>query len=134
MTARRIFFTSTMPIHSPKPMFDHLIELPHRDDSSKWSNIQCRIWWRFYTSRANWTSFYAVYQELWCTVLNLLFISYKFVKGFLEITFLLLVFSNWNFHDVCQRFLYTQKWKFSWIRQKTKIFPVDPHYKNHPLL
>ena len=34
---------------------------------------------------------------------KLLFISYKFVKSFLAITFLLLVFSNLNFHDVCQR-------------------------------
>ena len=29
--------------------------------------------------------------------------SYKFVKGFLAITLLLLVISSWNFHDVCQR-------------------------------
>ena len=64
----------------------------------------------------------------------LLFISYKFVKEFLAITFVLLVFSNWNFHDVCQRFLYNQKQNFSLIRQKTKIFPIDPHYKNRPLL
>jgi len=44
-------------------------------------------------------------------------ISYKFVKGFLAITFLLLVISNWNFHDVCQCFLYNKKRNFSWIRQ-----------------
>ena len=37
---------------------------------------------------------------------SLLFISYKFVKGFLAITFLLLVFSNWNFQDVLIRFIY----------------------------
>ena len=64
---------------------------------------------------------------------RLLFISYKFVKGFLVITFLLLVFSSWNFHDVCQRFLYNQEQNSSLIRQKTKIFPIDPHYKNRPL-
>ena len=58
---------------------------------------------------------------------HLLFISYKFVKGFLAITFLLLVTSSWNFHDVCQRLLFNQKRKFSLIRQK--IFPIDPHYK-----
>ena len=63
-----------------------------------------------------------------------LFISYKFVKGFLAITFLLLVFLNWNFQDVCQRFIYSQKRNFSLILQKTKIFPIDPHYKNRPLL
>jgi len=59
------------------------------------------------------------------SVLNadLLFISYKFVKGFLAITFLLLVFfSNWNFHDVW-RFLYNLKRNFSWIPQKIKISP-----------
>ena len=28
-----------MPISSPNPMFDHLLESSHRDDSSKWSNI-----------------------------------------------------------------------------------------------
>ena len=50
----------------------------------------------------------------------LLFISYKFVKGFWTITFLLLVISSWNFHNVCQRFLYNQE--------------QNPHYENHPLL
>ena len=54
-------------------------------------------------------------------------------KTFWAIFFLLLFFSNWNFHDVCQRFLYNQKRNFSWIRQKTNIFPLDPHYKNRPL-
>ena len=56
----------------------------------------------------------------------LLFISYKFVKGFLAITFLFLVFSSWNFHDVCQRL----EQIFSSIRQKTNISPIYPHYKN----
>ena len=53
----------------------------------------------------------------------LLFISYKLVKGFSAITFLLLVFSNWNFHDVCQCFLYNQEQNFRWIRQKWDISP-----------
>ena len=30
---------SRMPISSLNPMFDHLLELSHRDDSNKWSNI-----------------------------------------------------------------------------------------------
>ena len=64
----------------------------------------------------------------------LLFISYKFVKGFLAITFLLLIFSSRNFHDVCQRFLYIQEQNLSLIRQKTKIFPIYPHCKNCPHL
>jgi len=64
----------------------------------------------------------------------LLFISYKFVKGFLAITFLLLVTSSWNFHNVCQRFLYNQERNFSLIRLKMRNFPIDPHYKNCPLL
>ena len=54
---------------------------------------------------------------------SLLFISYKFVKGFFAITFLLLLISSWNFHDVCQRFLYNQKRNFSLIRQKMRKFP-----------
>ena len=29
-----------MPISSPNPMFDHLLESSHRDDSNKWSNIR----------------------------------------------------------------------------------------------
>ena len=65
--------------------------------------------------------------------LKLLFISYKFVKGFLAITFLLLVISSRNFHDMCH-FLYNQEQNFSLIRQKTKIFPIDPYYKNRRLL
>ena len=28
-----------IPISSPNPMFDHLLESSHRDDSNKWSNI-----------------------------------------------------------------------------------------------
>ena len=30
---------SKMSISSPNPMFDHLLESSHRDDSNKWSNI-----------------------------------------------------------------------------------------------
>ena len=29
-----------MPISSINPMFDHLLESSHRDDSDKWSNIR----------------------------------------------------------------------------------------------
>ena len=32
-------FIPIMPISSPTPMFDHLSESSHRDDSDKWSNI-----------------------------------------------------------------------------------------------
>ena len=32
-------FIYIMPISSPNPMFDHLLESSHRDDSNKWSNI-----------------------------------------------------------------------------------------------
>ena len=55
------FLTSIMPISSPNPMFDHMLESSHRDDSNKWSNIgfgeeitkiesievnfTCLIWW-----------------------------------------------------------------------------------------
>ena len=37
---RRILTTlSIMPVSSLNPMFDHLLELSHQDDSNKWSNI-----------------------------------------------------------------------------------------------
>ena len=65
---------------------------------------------------------------------SLLFISYKFVKGFLAITFLLLVISSCNFPNVSQRFLYNQKRNFSLIRIKMRNFPIDSHYKNCPRL
>ena len=32
-------FISKIPISSPNPMFDHLLESSHRDDSNKLSNI-----------------------------------------------------------------------------------------------
>ena len=32
-------FISIMSISSTNPMFDHLLESSHRDDSNKWSNI-----------------------------------------------------------------------------------------------
>ena len=32
-------FISKMPIFSPHPMYDHLLESSHRDGSNKWSNI-----------------------------------------------------------------------------------------------
>ena len=35
-------FISTMPISSPNPLFDHLLQLSHQDDSNKWSNIGFR--------------------------------------------------------------------------------------------
>ena len=47
-------------------------------------------------------------------------------KGFFAISFLLLVISSWNFHDVCQRFKYNQKQNFSWIRQKNEKCPHRP--------
>ena len=58
-----------------------------------------------------------------CMHAHLLFILYKFVNSILAITFLLLVFFNWNFHDVCQCFLYNQEQNFSCIRQKMINFP-----------
>jgi len=32
-------FISIIPISSPNPMFDHLLESSYQDDSNKWSNI-----------------------------------------------------------------------------------------------
>ena len=75
------------------------------------------------------TQILSIYKTSINRCIYLLFISYKFVKGFLAMTFLLLT-SSWNFHDVCQRFLYNQERNFSWIRQKLRNFPIDPHSKN----
>ena len=36
---RCVFFSSVMPISSPNPVSDNLLESSHRDDSNKWSNI-----------------------------------------------------------------------------------------------
>ena len=33
-------FIFSMPISSPNPMFEHLLESSHRDDSNKWSKIR----------------------------------------------------------------------------------------------
>jgi len=41
-----------VPISSPSPMFDHLLESSHRDDSNKWSNM---IWWRKSTNSVDWS-------------------------------------------------------------------------------
>ena len=35
--------------------------------------------------------------------------------------------SSWNFHDVCQRFLYNQEQNSSWIGQKMRNFPIESH-------
>ena len=57
---------------------------------------------------------------------SLLLIPYKFVKSFWAITFLLLLISSWNVHDMRRRFLCSLIRNFSWICQKTKNFPIDP--------
>ena len=66
----------------------------------------------------------------------LLFISYKFVKGFFAITFLLFVICSRNFHEVCQPFYITfvPGTKFQLDPTKNEKFPHRPHYKNRPLL
>jgi len=57
---------------------------------------------------------------------EVLFISYKFVKGFLAITFVFIVLSNWNFQDVCQRFFIQPETKFQRDPTKDKEFPNRP--------
>ena len=89
---------------------DHSLEPSPRDDSNKWSQHKNR--------------FRNMKDKIWKTHYKILFISYKFVKGFLAITFLLLLISSWNLYNVCQCFLYNQEQNFSWIRQKTRNFPI----------
>ena len=59
----------------------------------------------------------------------LLFTSYRFVKGLLAITFYYLLFLAETFMMCVNIFFYIQEHNFSLIRHKTKIFPIDPHYK-----
>ena len=68
---------------------------------------------------------FRTYFKRTTTYINVLFISYKFVIGFLAITFLLLLISSWNFHDVCQCFLCNQKRISVWSDKKGK-FPYRP--------
>ena len=60
--------------------------------------------------------------------LKLLFISYKFVKGFLAITFLLyLLFLAETFMMCFNVFFYINRNEFSvWYDKKMRIFPIDP--------
>ena len=60
---------------------------------------------------------------------GLLFISYKFVKHFLTVTFLLLLFSHWNFLDVCQLFYVVINGISVGSDKKMRNFPIDPHCK-----
>ena len=82
-----------------------------------------------YNQRRRWSK---AFRNTLCLVYYLFHKSLS--KAFLTITFLLLVFSSWNIHDVCQRFLCSQKRSFSRIRQKIRTFPIEPNYKNRPLL
>jgi len=59
----------------------------------------------------------------------ILFVLFKFSKRFLAVTFLFFAISSLNLHDMRQRFLCSLKRKFSLIRQKLRIFPIDPHCK-----
>jgi len=54
-----------LPISSPNPMFDHLLESSPRDDSNKWSNIG---FGEETTQIEYLSSFYALYLELWWTL------------------------------------------------------------------
>ena len=48
--------------------------------------------------------------------------------------FLWLLISSWDLCDMCQRFLCSQKWNFSWIRHKMQTLPIDSLLKNRQLL
>ena len=82
-----------------------------------------------------WTEIHVTEQFLrWfpCIFTNYCSFHISLSKAFWLELFYYLYFSNWNFYDVCRRFLYKQKRNFSLIRQKTKHFPIEPHYKNRP--
>ena len=149
-----VFKNANFLISQPNPMMLHSLESSRRDDFNEghviWFGWEIRKLWKLFCSLflncspgckswckpplPGYVRTDAVRNYL-CTnrYRKLLFISYKFVKDLLAITFLLLVCPNWNFHDVCQRFL-NQKQNFNWIRPKMRNFSIDPHYNNHPLL
>ena len=55
-------------------------------------------------------------------------------KAFWRSFFYSLLFLAVTFTMCVNVFLYNQEQNFSLIRRKTKYFPIDPHYKNRPLL
>ena len=62
-------------------------------------------------------------------------VSYKFVKGFLAITFLINYFFLAETYIMCVNIFYTTRDEISAASdKKMRIFPIDPHYKNRPLL
>ena len=85
--------------------------------------IRMRRWVSFRYFQHSAAHFYAAAKGPG-TECGVLFISYTFVKGFFAITFLLLVFSNWSFHDVYQRFFYITLNKISaWSDKNWEISP-----------
>ena len=101
------------------------------------NNLPTELCWAFISSKLNAERNISVLCLClhYATILKLLlFISYKFVKGYFGDNFFITCCFSWNFHDVCQRFLYKQKRNFSWIRHKMRNFPIDARCENRPLL
>jgi len=81
---------------------------------------------------------YGMVRVQLCTIpslvdVQLLFISYEFVKGFLAITFYFFLFLSENFHDVCQLFFIYSETKFQLDPTKNEKFPHRPqiaHFDN----
>ena len=61
--------------------------------------------------------------------LYVLFISYKFVKGFLAITFFISTYLLLKLSWCVSTFFIYPETKFSWIWQKMRNFPIDPIIK-----
>jgi len=51
-----------MHISSLSPIFGHLLESSHRDDSKL---VKLSTWWIYNTSRVDWLYIYASYPEPW---------------------------------------------------------------------
>ena len=68
---------------------------------------------------------FILFQSFWRAlyIIYLLFISYKIVKGFLAISFLLPVISSLNFHDVCQCFYITRNKISDWSDKRQRFSP-----------
>ena len=108
-----------MPISTPNPVFDNLLESSHRDDSNKWSNIG-------FGEEITQVKSIEVQFKLLC-------VSCTSATEFSAILFLLLAPSSSNSPQLLEGFRRTLVQNFIKIQQWVKIFPIDPHCKNWPL-
>ena len=115
---------------SPNNLFDHLLESSHRDDSNKWSNIKFGVEMDIIEIKIGILSGALHMCPFMSSVDPYCSFHIRLSKAFWWLIFYYLFFRTETFMMCVNLFLYNQKRNFSWIGQKTKIFPIDHHYKN----